>query len=179
MKTISMLMQEHRRIEKIVDEMKLELQNQQRTQTPNTGKILSAIDFFETYADLTHHGKEENIFFEKLQNKELTKDHNEILQSLLDDHEQARLLINQLRQETESYRKGEENVLQNMSNTIQKLTILYTGHIKKEDEQFFKPVMQNYFSEKEQDELLNEFYQFDQKVIHKKYEQEIEHIQNL
>jgi len=179
MKPIELLMKEHRRIEKVIDELKLEIQNQQRTQTPNTGKIMTAIDFFHTYADKTHHGKEEDIFFEKLHNKQVSEDHNSLLKDLRKDHEQARLLINQLQQEIESYRKGEENIVHNISNTLQKLTILYTKHIKKEDETFFGPVMDEYFSKDEEQQLLNEFYDFDKNMIHKKYDQIVEYIQEL
>lgn len=179
MKPIGILMQEHRRIEKVIDELKLELQHQQRTQTPHTGKIMTAIDFFQTYADLTHHGKEEDIFFTKLQKKELSEKHKTLLSDLKNDHEQARLLLNQLKQQNESYRKGEENIVHNMSNTIQKLTILYTEHITKEDEQFFKPIMDAYFSSEEQEKMLDEFNEFDKNMIHKKYDRVIEHIQEL
>jgi len=178
MKPIEYLMQEHRRIEKVVDELKLELQNQQRTQTPNTGKIMTAIDFFQTYADLTHHEKEENIFFAKLKDEEFSEEHKTLLTDLINDHEQARLLVNQLKQQNESYRKGEENIVHNMSNTIQKLNILYSEHIKKE-EHFFRSVMNNYFSQQDQEKIINEFNEFDKKMIHKKYEGIIEHMQEL
>lgn len=179
MKPIGLFMNEHRRIEKVIDILKLELNHQQRTQKPNTGILLTSIDFFKTYADFTHHGKEENILFEKLQEKDLSKDHETILQQLLDDHKQARLLVNQLQQQIEAYRKGDENVIRNMSNTIQKLTILYTDHIEKEDQSFFKPVMDSYLSEKEQKELLDAFYTFDKDAIHKKYDHIIDRLEEM
>jgi len=180
MKPIGILMNEHRRIEKVIDVLKLELQNQQRTQTPNTGIIITAIDFFKTYADTTHHGKEEDILFKTLQeNKDLSEKHNTMLNELLKEHSQARLLVNQLQQEIDAYRKGEKKVIRNMSNSIQKLSILYTNHIDKEDNSFCKPIMQQYFSDEEQDKLLDEFYKFDKDMIHKKYENVIEHLQEL
>lgn len=172
-------MHEHRRIEKVIDILKLELNHQQGTQKPNTGILLTSIDFFKTYADFTHHGKEENILFEKLQEKDLSKEHATILHQLLDDHKQARLLVNRLQQQIEAYRKGGENVIRNISNTIQKLTILYTDHIKKEDQSFFKPIIDTYFSEKEQKEILDAFYAFDKDAIHKKYDQIIERLEEM
>jgi hemerythrin-like domain-containing protein len=45
---------------------------------------------------------------------------------------------------------------------------LYPHHIEKEDKQFFLPVL-NYFSEEEQQNLLEQFYDFDRNMIHEKY----------
>jgi len=41
-------------------------------------------------------------------------------------------------------------------------------HIEKEDKRFFHPIM-NYFSRQEMDAMLQEFEEFDRKVIHEKY----------
>ncbi len=179
MKPIDLLLQEHRRIEKVIDILQLELKHQQRTQTPNTGIILTSIDFFNMYVDFTHHSKEENILFDKLQEKELTHSHKQLLDDLNNDHEQVRLLINKLQQQTDAYRTGNENIIPNISNTLQKLTILYSKHIEKEDNDFYKPILDEYFTEKEQNTILHEFYVIDREAIHKKYEQVIEYLEEL
>ncbi len=51
---------------------------------------------------------------------------------------------------------------------IDEITAFYPTHIEKEDKNFFIPVMK-YFSQEEQDAMLAEMYQFDQKLIHEKY----------
>jgi hemerythrin-like domain-containing protein len=46
---------------------------------------------------------------------------------------------------------------------------LYPPHIEKEDKRFFFPVME-YFSPQELDAMIHEFKEFDEKMIHEKYE---------
>ena len=48
------------------------------------------------------------------------------------------------------------------------LADFYPGHIEKEDKRFFLPVMA-YFSFGEQEQMLEEFREFDSKMIHEKY----------
>ena len=57
------LIEEHQRIKQVIDELKLEIQNQQRSNIPNTGILLMSIDFLQTYAHKTHQVKEENMLF--------------------------------------------------------------------------------------------------------------------
>ena len=72
MKPIGSLMIEHRVIERM-----LALLNQELSKILKEGKVDSpvidvAIDFFTTYADRFHHGKEERILFRELKGKPLS-----------------------------------------------------------------------------------------------------------
>jgi hemerythrin-like domain-containing protein len=49
------------------------------------------------------------------------------------------------------------------------LVTLYPAHIEKEDKRFFYPCLE-YFSREEQDKMLAEFWEFDRKMIHEKYQ---------
>ena len=51
---------------------------------------------------------------------------------------------------------------------LKQLCELYPKHIEKEDKNFFLPVM-DYFSEKEKEEMLAKFFEFDRKLIHEQY----------
>ena len=63
MKPIGPLMWEHMLIEKMARLFKVEIEKNTEQKSVNTGFIDAAVDFFRTYADRTHHGKEENILF--------------------------------------------------------------------------------------------------------------------
>ncbi len=58
MKPIGPLMWEHRLIEHMVDLLRLEIDRITDRKTANVILIEQAVDFFRTYADRTHHGKE-------------------------------------------------------------------------------------------------------------------------
>ena len=63
MKPIGPLMWEHRLIERMVKLLKKELIKIKEIDKVDTNFILIVVDFFRTYADRTHHGKEEDILF--------------------------------------------------------------------------------------------------------------------
>ena len=66
---IGLLMKEHRLIERMVGLLVKELDRTKKVNDLNPVFIDSAVDFFRTYADRTHHGKEEDILFRELRIK--------------------------------------------------------------------------------------------------------------
>jgi hemerythrin-like domain-containing protein len=76
MKPRGLLMIEHRLIEKMISLIKKELArlNSGESQKPDPKFLDNAIDFIRTYADRTHHGKEEDILFAKLAEKNIQGD---------------------------------------------------------------------------------------------------------
>jgi hemerythrin-like domain-containing protein len=65
------------------------------------------------------------------------------------------------------YLRG-ENTSQLVIAYMKELAKFYPQHIEKEDKHFFYPSME-YFTKEEQDRMLNEFWEFDRKMIHEKY----------
>lgn len=169
MKPIGPLMREHRLIEHMIA-----LMNQQLSEMNKTGKadpefIQAAADFIRFYADRTHHGKEEDILFKELAAKPLAPEHKKIMGELVEEHALARKLTANLVSARNNYVRGSGQALQEIVHSMQELTGLYPGHIEKEDKRFFYPCME-YFSKQEQDNMLRLFYEFDQKIIHEKYQ---------
>ena len=56
------------------------------------------------------------------------------------------------------------------------LAEFYPKHIEKEDKHFFIPCM-NYFSKQEQEGMLNEFWEFDRRLVHEKYKEIVKEIE--
>ena len=161
MRSIGLLMREHRLIEQAIPVMKKETERLEKTHELNNEWISSIADFFKTYADKLHHGKEENILFNELKKKTISKEHETIMNNLIKDHEKARLTIKSLIK-TKDYKEAIK-----LLNT---LIDLYPKHIETEDKQFFFPIIK-YFNSKEQDELYNTSIEFDKQFIHKKYQE--------
>lgn len=63
MELIGLLMVEHRLIEQIVDALRVELGHIEEDSVVHPVFIYGAVDFFRTYADKFHHGKEDDILF--------------------------------------------------------------------------------------------------------------------
>jgi hemerythrin-like domain-containing protein len=168
MELIGLLMREHRLIEQIIPILETELRHISQNQCIHLPFIHRVVDFFRTYVDKLHHGKEEDILFAKLSQKPLDARHQRILEELVDEHRLARRAIQQLVSSTEAWPTSEAMALQDATESLTTLVALYPQHIRKEDKEFFLPC-QAYFTKAEREQLLATGIQFDQTVIHDIY----------
>ena len=135
--------------------------------------LQTAVDFIRTYADRTHHGKEEDILFRDLARKQLTPEHKRIMEELIEEHVSARKMVGALVEARQGYMQGNSAALKDVIDLLEKLADFYPAHIEKEDKHFFYPIL-DYFSKEEQDKMLLEFWEFDRKLIHEKYQKLVE-----
>lgn len=170
---IGPLMVEHRLIERMVRLLNEELANIRKNNRPNIVFLNTAVDFFRTYADRLHHGKEEDILFKGLSKKKLSLEHKRIVNELFLEHVYGRENVKRLAVAKEKYATGNLNVLNDILTSLENLRHLYPAHIEKEDKHFFLPSMK-YFTKKEQDDMLGKFWEFDKKLIHEKYKAVVE-----
>lgn len=175
---IGPLMREHRLIEQMVDLLGQEIDRIVQGNQVNMDFINAAVDFFRVYADRTHHGKEEDILFRDLDGKGMSPEHREIVQELRNEHAQARETVGKLATAGENYIKGRHDSLDDIVGSMRVLVRLYPVHIEKEDKHLFYPCME-YFSKQEQDEMLQEFWEFDRKMIHEKYNKVVGEIRGV
>jgi len=168
MKPRGPLMTEHRLIEKMLNIIRKELDVIKNNNTLNSAFIDTIVDFIQIYADRTHHGKEEDILFTKLHNKKLNPEDERMMRELTDEHAVARKMVSQLIEANIKYAGGDSSSIKIIVDTLSELIVFYPPHISKEDKIFF-PDTEKYFSNAELDEMLNEFWEFDKKMIHEKY----------
>ncbi|MFX1453446.1 MAG: hemerythrin domain-containing protein [Promethearchaeota archaeon] len=177
MKPIGLLLREHRFIERQIKLIVKELKNIKKTKKVNSEFIQTSVDFFITYADRTHHRKEEDILFGDLKKKKIPTDLKNIIERLEQDHQHTRKIVTDLSNQNSNYFQGKTSSIKVITNNLEKLVTLYPVHIETEDKEFFYPSM-DYFTEEEQQKMLQEFYDFDKKMIHEKYLQIIEQQEN-
>jgi hemerythrin-like domain-containing protein len=168
MKPIGPLMWEHRLIEQMLDLLRLEINRSTSRKTANVILIEQAVDFFRTYADRTHHGKEEEILFRDLAQKMMSTEHRIIMDELVRDHIHGRERVRKLIEAKDLYVNGYADALPHIARELKELIEFYPKHIEKEDKHFFFPCL-DYFTQVEQDRMLQEFRAFDQNMIHEKY----------
>jgi hemerythrin-like domain-containing protein len=165
MRFIAPLMIEHRLIMRMIKLLEKQLILIDSGQQADGFFIAQAVDFLQTYADRTHHGKEEDLLFKKLAEKNLSAEHRKVMEELLAEHVIARSKVRGLSEANLRYLQGEEKALGEIRSFLEALVSLYPAHIEKEDKHFFIPVM-DYFSEGEQELMLKEFFDFDRNMIH-------------
>jgi hemerythrin-like domain-containing protein len=167
MNIIDPLLEEHKVIGSTLAVFKAELEKIAEQRRVDPISIDMSIDFVRTYIDLVHHGKEENILFRELGKKNLAAEHSALMNELLLEHKYSRTIVGRWMGATERYFDGEDNA-EEIGGCLQELIEFYPQHIAKENKHFFIPVLE-YFSQEEQNRMIQEFEVFDDKILHWKY----------
>lgn len=168
MKPRGLLMIEHRLIEKVLSVAQQKALSMTELDY-QPAFVETIVDFIKTYADRTHHGKEEDILFAELAKKKLEDDHLLIMKELIDEHRQARAKVKEVVELNEKFKKGDRRVVPAITSAIIWLAGFYPAHIRKEDAVFF-PGTEPQFRQDELEDLLHRFYEFDRMMIHEKYQ---------
>ncbi len=168
MNLIDYLMQEHRIIERNLNMFEVEIKRISEDNHIDPISMYVSIDFVRTYVDLAHHGKEEDILFRELSKKDLLPEHAKTISELKQDHKYSRTIVGKWLQANNRYLDGEDTS-QEIVSYLKELIHFYPQHIKKEDENFYDPVL-NYFAPDERDRMMREFVEFDKNILHWKYQ---------
>ncbi|MGD9243920.1 MAG: hemerythrin domain-containing protein [Desulfobacterales bacterium] len=171
------LMIEHRLIERMIALIKQKLNQIETTNQVDPLFIDTIVDFIKIYADRTHHGKEEDILFRELNKRDLSEEDQLLMNKLIEEHILGRNTTQKLVEANNRYNNGDKSALTEIVSNLRLLVDFYPKHIKKEDKVFF-PSARGYFSEQEDQAMLNEFWEFDRKMIHEKYISLIESFEN-
>lgn len=162
------LMVEHRLIERMIDLIKSALGQIESERKVDPVFVDTAVDFIRTYADRTHHGKEEDILFRDLDKKDLSDEDRQVMNELIEEHVFGRKTTKALVDANTRYRNGDASALAAIADQLKTLVEFYPKHIEKEDKVFF-PASRGYFTDEEDQAMLAEFWEFDRKMIHEKY----------
>jgi hemerythrin-like domain-containing protein len=168
---------EHRLIERMIRQLKQQLDKVGSQKKVDPVFIDVAVDFIRNYADRCHHGKEEDILFRDLAKKDLSDEHRAVMEELLDEHVRARKATRSLLDGKERYLAGDGDALNDIVDAMTWLVKFYPVHIEKEDRQFFMPVM-GYLTKQEQHMMLQEFYEFDRNLVHTTYRGIVERLEH-
>jgi hemerythrin-like domain-containing protein len=162
------LMIEHRLIERMLAVIRQRLAQIEASHAVDPLFVDTAVDFIRTYADRTHHGKEEDILFRDLETRNMSDADRRVMNELIEEHVFGRRTTKELVEANTRYRNGDSSALGVIAGKLETLADFYPRHIEKEDKVFF-PAARAYFTEEEDQAMLAEFWEFDRKMIHEKY----------
>ncbi len=168
MKPRGYLMIEHRLIEKVLSLISKAVDQMDEKGTVDQYFVQSVVDFIRTYADRTHHGKEEDILFQQLKTRTLNPCDKAMMDELIEEHKNARLVVSELIQSEAGFMDGDRAQIRVIKEKLTFLMNLYPNHIAKEDHSFF-PNTERYFTADELAKMLDDFHAFDRNMIHEKY----------
>jgi hemerythrin-like domain-containing protein len=114
------------------------------------------IDFWSTYADIIHHGKEEQWLFPVILEHGGSSEFGDTINKLVEEHMYLLAYIAELRRFARPMFTGDRPARERVINCLEKYVELTQPHIKLEDEELF-PAANQLLSKAEMDELAKEF----------------------
>jgi len=162
------LVREHRLIEELVADVEARLSSPSPRRPIDPAYVDVVVDFFATFADRCHHGKEEDILFHDLATKTMEPAHKKLMSELIQEHEWARNTVRRLRAANVSVAVGNTESMRDVQHLLRDLVAFYPGHIRKEEREFFRDAMA-YLSDEEKDAMIRRFTELDATLIHEKY----------
>ena len=127
----------------------------------NKEEFTEMLNFLRLFADKCHHGKEEGLLFPAMEQAGIKKENGPIGQ-MLAEHEQGRGYIKEMGLAIEAAAADMKSFIENAEMYIE----LLRAHIVKENTVLF-PMGDRLIPEKEQEELLEMFEEYEEKVMGK------------
>ena len=160
MQPIEHLVEEHRIIAKAVSvtqEFRTEIQSGAYIRPKRYWML---IDFWSTFADIVHHGKEEQVLFPAIEQQGGTSEFGDTIDQLVAEHMQLLGYISDLRRYAKPAFSGEEAARDKVIKCLDEYVKLTTPHLQLEDTELF-PAAATILSEKEMARVAKEFKAMD------------------
>jgi hemerythrin-like domain-containing protein len=177
MHAYGLLMIEHRLIERMLSVIKAELNKIEFRHEIDPVFVDIAVDFIRVYADRTHHGKEEDILMRELKLKPLSAEDQRVMTELVREHALVRQTTTLITNANDRYRDGDQIALIVIANNLKTIIEFFPKHIEKEDKQFY-PASRAYFTDAEDQAMLEEFGELDRKMVYEKYKAVVEKLES-
>lgn len=172
MQARSPLMIEHRLIERMMALRDRGLSRIESEGAVDPDFVDEAVDFQGTYADHTHHGKEEDILFAEPRERSLSDEDHRLMRELSEEHVWGRKTTSALAEASARYRRGEESALDDIAECMRELVGIYPQHIHKDDDSF--PATRRYLTDEEDASTREGSREFHHQVVHGIYRSVVE-----
>ncbi len=118
-------------------------------------RLTEMLEFFQTFADRCHHGKEEDLLFPLLERKGLMRAGGPV-GVMLDEHEQGRALVRRMTDAAQAYNDHDATAGRRYADASRRYASLLRQHIDKENHILFM-LADRLLSPAEQDDLVRAF----------------------
>jgi hemerythrin-like domain-containing protein len=163
MKATEHLIREHESVLKMIEIMQAIAGKMEDGENVDPGDLERILDFLRIFVDKCHHGKEENLLFEKLVEIGFSKEAGPV-GVMLNEHVQGRAYITGFAEGINKYASGDKSGITAITRNIHGYADLLASHIHKENNILYK-MADMHLSEHDQDILLSRFEQLEKEVI--------------
>lgn len=179
MRSIEILMNEHRVIERALTLLELATVKMERGVKVSLEALNMLLKFFQVFADRCHHGKEEDVLFPLLEVRGVPRDGGPI-EVMLYEHQVGRSYVKALRESLEVLDKYVEAKTKFINNALNYISLL-RNHIYKEDNILFKIALQ-VLTKDDNEKLMREFENVENRIgpeVHEQLVKSLDNIENL
>lgn len=167
MKAIDSFIKDHQLIFRMLKHVEDYIQKIKAENRVNPAIIDIIIDFFKAFTHRHHHGKEENILFKGLHNKNL-ENYESLIEKMIHEHHMLKTCIGNLVKHRKEYVTGNNKALFDIINELETLIKFYPKHLKVEDGELF-PNFPDFFTAEEQEKINKEVEEYDQNMFYERY----------
>jgi len=159
----------------------LRLLNKETASAANTGSITvgfldAALDFFKTYVEVRHHGKEERILFSELALAKLSPEDKRLLDELMSEHAEGRKLTDRFAGLNAQYKATGHRMLPAIIDILKELNKTCRSHLDKEDRRLFANIRE-YLTMEEISRIRECFQEFDSNLTIEDHAKALEHFE--
>jgi hemerythrin-like domain-containing protein len=147
----------------------------------NSDHLKQLIEFFRTFVDKCHHGKEEAVLFPALEEVGVSREGGPI-GVMLKEHQQGRDLVAKMNVALSQHSEGDREAVPDLIQYARAYIALLTQHIDKENNVLF-PMADRHLSSEKQVELWEGFETIEKEKIgagkHEAFHRMIESLENI
>ncbi|HOY31228.1 MAG TPA: hemerythrin domain-containing protein [Bacteroidales bacterium] len=155
MKATQQLKNDHESITIMLSVMEQIYETIKRGESPDCGQLDSIIEYIRVFADLCHHGKEEDVLFPALVAHGMSMESGPVA-VMLNEHQQGRYFVRLMADALDDYKKGNNHAVSVIGINALNYTILLRSHIEKENNVLFM-MADKLLTEKEQEIMAGAF----------------------
>ncbi len=127
------LKNEHRVIERMLKVLSVAADQLDKGQEIDPSVFDRSLDFIRQFADYSHHGKEEDIFFAAVEEAGIPKDGGPV-GVMLDEHDEGRKAVQKMAEGLEKYKAGDKSASAGLVRGARDYVYVLRNHIPKEDD---------------------------------------------
>lgn len=173
MSVTELLKEEHKEIKLMMNILEEICKKLQSGEQINAEHLEQIVDFFKTFADKSHHAKEEDLLFPEMEKAGIPREGGPI-GCMLSEHDQGRTFIQKLNTAIIKYKNEKKSIDQIVENAHGYINLL-RQHIDKEDNILFMIADQR-LSEESQKKLLEDFEKI---KTHKRFHKILHHLKDI
>ncbi|HLE81239.1 MAG TPA: hemerythrin domain-containing protein [Dehalococcoidia bacterium] len=128
-----LLKQDHRVIERMLKVLATTADRLDKGQEVDPSVFDRSLDFIRQFADYNHHGKEEDILFNAIEQAGIPK-HGGPVGVMLEEHDEGRKGVQKMVQGLERYRAGDKSAAAQIVRGARDYVYVLRSHIPKEDD---------------------------------------------